>query len=149
MQNHSVAWARDSFRINDALLEKLFELSFSNSSTRRLNMHESLESTIQAMLVESEANSREYIHCHQDSDEIIFPINGSFEICFYKVDGSIQDKIHCNPTKDNTLANRMPIKIPQDSWHSINPISERSMHFEVKLGPYDSEKLKVFNGHQR
>ena len=139
MSNISAQFIR-ALLVDECLMEKLSEIPFSATGTRRLCLHESDASPLHAMLVESAAGNSFPVHYHSDSDEVIIVMKGSMEIIFW------EKGLKNSPTraplgrgKDEVLAALMPKHTP----HATKSLDTNCVYLELKLGPFIKDAMKT------
>jgi len=121
--NTSVAFLR-ALAVDDALIDQLSSLPFSQTGTRRICLHESEASPLHAMLVESKSDVSFPPHFHSDSDEVSVAIVGQLELLVWNEGADSQVSI-----------------VPVGVTHLTKAISENCVYLEVKLGPFEKNAL--------
>ncbi len=136
--NESVRYIK-SLCVDEIIVKKLQELSFSPTGTRRFCLHDSPEAPLHTMVIEVEAGVEYPPHQHLDSDEIIFILSGKMDILIWdKGSAESPSVIHL----DSSL-NISPIVLVSESMiHLTKPITQ-CIYMEFKLGPFKKENLKM------
>ncbi len=124
--------------VDDDTLSQLATMSFSETGTRRICLHESEASPLHAMLVESVAGSSFPGHYHADSDEVTIVIKGRLEMLVW-------DKgTNAAPTRlvlgDAARDIRVAF-VRKDLPHVTRVIGSNCVYLEVKLGPFKKDAL--------
>lgn len=78
-------------------------------------------------------------HSGTSDEETLIAIRGSFLAVLFEDDGSIAQVDRCGEGDQNVGA-----VIPTGHWHTIVPLSETAVIFEVKAGPFDPQRAKEF-----
>lgn len=78
-------------------------------------------------------------HSGVNDEETLVAIRGSFLTVLFEDDGSIDQVDYCGEAGQNVGA-----VIPIGRWHTVMPLSETAVIFEVKAGPFDPQRAKEF-----
>ena len=112
-------------QLSDDALSFLKTLSFSSTGTRRLCLHESLDSALHVMLIEIKPDTDFKRHSHTNSDEMVYLVAGSLAYHFDNDESSIL-------SKDGTFS----IIIPKGCCHSVRSGPDGALYLEVINGPF-------------
>lgn len=106
------------------------------SETARLrthyNIHESPLDPIQRLFITAGLSSYFRPHRHPGKSEFAIVLRGFFDILIFDDEGVITKRISAGPGKDI-----FAMEIPADVFHTWIPMTEGSVFFEVKQGPYE------------
>jgi cupin fold WbuC family metalloprotein len=119
--------------IDDELRNRLSALPFSTTKTSRLCLHESDQSPLHVMLVESAFHVFPR-HCHLDSDEVIVLDDGGLVVSLWS-DGELSPPVVCELSSTTCRV----AFVPRGTLHSIRSVTPTSRYLEVKLGPFLKE----------
>jgi cupin fold WbuC family metalloprotein len=135
--NTSVAFLR-ALAVDDALIDQLSSLPFSQTGTRRICLHESEASPLHAMLVESKSDVSFPPHFHSDSDEVSVAIVGQLELLVWNEGADKKpERIVLGRGPGNSQVSIVPVGVT----HLTKAISENCVYLEVKLGPFEKNAL--------
>ena len=95
-------------------------LDFSNTGTRRLCLHNNPDKGLQVMLIEIKKDSFFSLHCHEDSDEVVFLLEGSLRYTYDN--GRVFDLCQ---------SSRKSIIIPQGTFHSVKAGANGAIYLEI------------------
>jgi cupin fold WbuC family metalloprotein len=125
----------DNVLISNEVLNLLKDLNFSNSGIKRLCLHESLQSDLHFMIIESKPNNSFSIHSHSDSDEIINILCGELKIEIFETNSS-------NPIiyNLNILSNKS-LLIRKNLYHRVTSLNNGAIFTEIKLGPFNPSSI--------
>jgi len=112
------------------------ELIARASETKRLrinyNVHESSSDPVQRLFIAAGRSSYFRPHRHPGKSELAIVLRGLFDILVFNDDGVVTERITAGPDMDI-----FAMEIPADQYHTWIPMTEKSLFFEVKEGPYD------------
>ena len=120
----------------------LDELAARAGETKRLrtnyNIHESLSDPVQRLFVAAGLHSYFRPHRHLGKSEFAIVLRGLFDILIFDDSGVVTERTSIGP--DTGI---IGLEIPADYCHTWIPMAEQSVFFEVKQGPYSSDKDKT------
>ena len=137
MTNPAVAFI-SALAVDQTLVARLSQLSFSPTGTRRICLHESETSALHGMLVESLSGSQFPAHYHTDGDEVTVPVSGRLEIVAWEK--GPQEK----PTRlvlGPDMADAKIAFIRRNVPHTTKALDGNCVYFEIKLGPFQKDAL--------
>lgn len=137
MSNKAVEFI-SALAVDQELIDRLSQLSFSPTGTRRICLHESETSALHGMLVESLGGSTFPAHYHSDGDEVTVPVSGRLEIMAW--DRGLAEK----PTRLVLGPGPQDAKIAfmrRNVAHTTKALDGNCVYFEVKLGPFKKDAL--------
>jgi cupin fold WbuC family metalloprotein len=137
MNNPSTVYLKHQV-VNSGMIERLEELPYSNTGTRRICLHDTSESPLHVMLVESESNCAFPIHYHSDSDEVLVIISGQLKVVIWRE--GLQRQSETIILSEGIGGARAAL-IRKNTPHFTQPIETRCIYLETKLGPFRREKL--------
>lgn len=112
------------------------ELIARASETKRLrinhNIHESSSDPVQRLFIAAGLSSYFRPHRHSGKSELAIVLRGLFDVIVFNDDGVVTERITAGPDMDI-----FAMEIPADQYHTWIPMTEKSLFFEVKEGPYD------------
>ena len=103
------------------------------------NIHESLSDPVQRLFIAAGLSSYFRPHRHLGRSEFAIVIRGLFDIIIFDDEGVVTERISAGPGKDI-----FALEIQADVCHTWIPMSEQSVFFEVKQGPYDPATSLLF-----
>lgn len=142
MSNKSVAFI-SALSIDQSLIDRLSQLSFSPNGTRRICVHESETSALHGMLVESLGGSTFPAHYHSDGDEVTISVSGRLEIMAW--DNGPKGKptrLVLGPGPQDSKIAFLHRNLP----HTTRALEGNCVYFEVKLGPFKKDALVQVSG---
>ena len=107
------------------------------------NFHGDYSDPINRMInaVEKDAYFPPHKHENPDKREIFIILKGRVLVIEFDGKGKIKDHIVLDPNEGN-----FGVEIPAKKWHSLIPLEEQSVLYEIKDGPYDKKEDKIFAG---
>ena len=114
----------------------LDSIPYSINGVKRLCLHDSLESSLHFMIIQTKSNIVFPIHSHTDSDEVITILNGSLYIDLFS---DLSNNLFTTYLLNNK--NNFSLLIKKNTAHRVYTLDSDSIHSEVKLGPYNSSQL--------
>jgi cupin fold WbuC family metalloprotein len=128
--------------INQPLLHKLSEeATHSNRNRKNLNFHDSNDDPLQRML-----NAFGYLtyvqphrHLNPPKSEVFIVLSGALLVMFFNDSGLMTSHIELNPQK-GTYA----VEIEKGEWHCATALTEGTVVYEIKDGPYNPITDKDF-----
>ncbi len=129
-------------KINTEFIDKTSaEAKVSDRRRKNYNFHKEMSATLQRMLnaMESDTYIQPHKHENPDKTEVFFSLRGRFVVVEFDDDGKITDHSILDPASGNFGA-----EIAPRSWHTIIPLDEGTVAYEVKDGPYSPEDDKHF-----
>ncbi|MDX8395228.1 MAG: WbuC family cupin fold metalloprotein [Mariprofundaceae bacterium] len=75
---------------------------------------------------------RPHLHPNENVWELIFGIQGESVFLIFDESGKVMDRILLSPDSD-----KRGIELFPGSWHTVFPLCDESVIFEIKAGPYD------------
>jgi cupin fold WbuC family metalloprotein len=109
------------------------------------NIHESYQDSIQKIFIAIKANSyiRPHRHTLDPKEECLIAIKGLLSLVLFSDKGEIASITVFGSEK---YVEKMPIasgvQISANAWHSVVSLSDDSILFEVKDGPFNAAKAK-------
>ncbi|MGB3242749.1 MAG: WbuC family cupin fold metalloprotein [Candidatus Omnitrophota bacterium] len=105
------------------------------------NFHKDPADPINRMLNAMEKGTYFCPHKHENPDkrEIFIILKGRVLIAEFNENGRVTDHITLDPEKGN-----MGVEIPPKVWHTLVPLAENSVLYEIKDGPYNKDIDKTF-----
>jgi len=96
------------------------------------NVHESLSDPVQRLFVVSRLRAYFRPHRHSAKWEFALVIKGLFDVLVFDDGGRVIERISVGPDADV-----IGFEIPVNIWHSWVTMTDGSVFFETKNGPYD------------
>jgi len=90
-------------------------------------------------VIERDAYFPPHKHEAPDKREVFIILKGIVLAVEFDDTGQIKDYIILDPEIGN-----FGVEIPSGKWHSLIPLAEESILYEIKDGPYDEETDKTF-----
>lgn len=115
-----------------------------SGETSRICYHKSAHSPLHMMLICLPKNKKYPAHRHTDSDETITVLNGKLIITLFDSSGNSEKEIELEPITNNQESN-MSILIEKGKWHSVQSGNLDTSFLEVKMGPFDKNKMELLN----
>ncbi|NLJ08186.1 MAG: WbuC family cupin fold metalloprotein [Sphingobacteriales bacterium] len=129
-------------KISENLLDKVSSGAKESSRKRQhFNFHQNYQESIQRLINAFEPDSYFRPHNHTDSGitEILILIRGSFVVVIFDDFGEILD--YSVISKDSGCYG---VEIQPHEWHSTIALEPETVMYEVKQGPFDENRAKVF-----
>ena len=106
-----------------------------------LNWHENYQSQVQRLFITMQPDSYVRPHKHVEANkwECFVVVKGHLLFVTYKPDGTILSKTHLGPEQSAHA-----VEIQPGVWHSTVALTENTVFFEVKEGPYKQINDKGF-----
>jgi cupin fold WbuC family metalloprotein len=126
---------------NDLLKSLSAEASTSVRKRKNHNFHLTESDLLQRMLnaVEPRSYIRPHKHLNPDKREAFIILKGSMAVVEFDEKGAISDHIILDASIGNYAAEITPA-----SWHTVISLQSGSVYNEVKDGPYNIMKDKIF-----
>lgn len=135
---------KDSPVLTSDNLHDLNTLVTESEETSRLCYHKSEQSTLHKMLICLPANKHYPAHRHTDSDETIIVLKGELTITFFNTVGKFEEKVVLSPFSESENTN-VSVLIQQGRWHSVQSGDCNTSFLEIKLGPFDKNKMELLS----
>ena len=103
------------------------------------NIHESLSDPVQRLFIAAGLSSYFRPHHHPGKSEFALVIRGLFDVMFFDDEGVLTERISVGPD-----TNIFGLEIPAGQCHTWVPMTEPSVFFEVKQGPYNPATSLLF-----
>jgi cupin fold WbuC family metalloprotein len=103
------------------------------------NLHEVAEDPVQRLWVAVKRDSYFRVHKHPQKWEFSVVVRGLLDVLVFDDNGVIAERIRVGPEGD-VLA----FELPPNTFHTWLPLSDDSVFFEVKQGPYDPQAAAEF-----
>ena len=129
-------------KINKELLDKVSKLAKASLRLRiNYNFHLTADDTLQRLLNAMEPGTYIQPHKHENPDkrEAFWAIRGKILVVEFDHQGKITE--HCILSPDDGV---FGCEITIKGWHSVIPLEENTVAYEVKDGPYNVEIDKQF-----
>lgn len=129
-------------KISRELLSKVITQAQQNVRKRQHhNFHKNYDEPVQRLINACGPDSYFRPHRHIDSGklEILLVLKGSFVVVFFDDAGNILDHTFLNNTNGD-----FGVEIQPEDWHSIIVLEEDTVIYEIKEGPFDENKSKIF-----
>lgn len=129
-------------KITESFIKEIsLEAKCSPRKRANYNFHESYKDPINRMINAVEPEAYFPPHKHQDPPkrEVFMILKGRVLVVEFSDTGDVKDHVILDPEKGN-----FGIEIPPGVWHSLVPLEESSVLYELKDGPYDQASDKVF-----
>lgn len=125
---HAAAWGQP---LEENLLELLIEKATENINRKaRLCLHPTSDELLQVTYLAFSSPYSDKVHKHPHRPEVVIPIFGQARHSSFDFDGQIL-RTHlldgANPVANSTQ---------QDSWHSLEVLSESFVMIEIGTGPF-------------
>ncbi len=117
--------------ISPKAIQALDRLEFSKTGTKRLCLHENLESELHVMLIRMEKNNKFSFHKHMHSDEFVILMEGDLTYTF-------EDESIISLYEDGNIS----LIIPCGVIHSVSTGKKGALFVEVIKGPFKKENIK-------
>ncbi|PDT74100.1 hypothetical protein CO675_26885 [Bradyrhizobium sp. C9] len=108
-------------------------LEGANSATRlRTHMlfHQNHADPVQRLLVGLARGTYVQPHRHREQWELIVPLQGTLAVYLFSEAGTVTEMFEIAP------GNTRVMEIPAGIWHTLVPVSECALMFEIKPGPF-------------
>jgi cupin fold WbuC family metalloprotein len=96
------------------------------------NLHESLSDPIQRLFIAAGLESYFRPHRHPEKWECAVVIRGLFDVMVFDDSSRVTEHLSVGPG-----AGVIGFEIAPNTWHAWVPMSDGSVFFEIKPGPYD------------
>ncbi|MGD0276904.1 MAG: WbuC family cupin fold metalloprotein [Syntrophales bacterium] len=96
------------------------------------NVHETPDDNIQKLFIAARLTSYFRPHRHPGKKEFAIVLRGLFDVILFDDHGLITQKVSVGTETDV-----FSLEIPPDVLHTWVPLTDQSVFFEVKQGPYD------------
>jgi cupin fold WbuC family metalloprotein len=129
-------------KVTSHLLSHLSDMAKESVRKRQNhNFHTKDSDPLQRMLIALESSTyvRPHKHVSPDKREAFIILRGKVAVVEFDNNGKIIDKIILCPELGNYCADIVP-----SYWHTVVSLGDNSVYYEVKDGPYDPIKDKVF-----
>ncbi len=126
---------------NDLLDQLSFEASISPRKRKNYNFHKEDSDCLQRMLNALEPGTyiRPHKHINPGKREVFILLKGIIAVLEFDDRGNITDHIILDRDKGNYAT-----EITLGAWHTALSLEKGSVYYEVKDGPYDAAKDKIF-----
>ena len=94
-----------------------------------LNLHDSLDATIQRLAIAMEPDTVILPHRHPQTFELLMPLRGRFVVLHFDDAGTVTQRAVLG--EDCAV-----IEYPASTWHAVLSLDSGGVIFEVKQGPY-------------
>lgn len=122
--------------IDNKVLEQLIQDSRINGRKRsHVLLHNKTEDTIQSLLFALQPSTKIGVHRHFNPTETICCLKGSMAVIMYDEKGNISSVRKLN-------INNPVFKFRPSRWHSYICLSEDTIGWEIKEGPYKLENFQ-------
>ncbi len=115
--------------------------SGSNNGNVRICLHRDIKDLLQEMIV---FHSRDFLvrpHKHPKKSESFFIIEGSCLLVVFNESGKIREKVILGGGK---VSSSIICRVPKNTWHSVFPLTDYIIFYEVKNGPFVKDKDSTF-----
>lgn len=129
-------------RIDQDLIKPLFPESKSRERQRiNYNFHQENRDTLQRMLnvLQPGTYIQPHRHLNPPKREVFIILKGSLIVATFDDSGNLNDSMLLNHKDEQYAAEIQP-----GIWHSIVPLEENTVVYELKDGPYDPSTDKEF-----
>ena len=129
-------------KITDKLLTETADKAGQAERKRcNYNFHEDYSDPVNRMINAMEKGAYFPPHKHENPDkrEVLLIFKGRVLMVEFDVNGKVTDHIILDPKKGN-----MGVEISPKTWHSLIPLEEVSVLYEIKDGPYNKNIDKTF-----
>lgn len=129
-------------RIDSNLLDGLISKAKNSDRLRtNHNFHNISSDRLQRMLNVMEKGSYFQPHKHENPDkrEVFIVLKGRIAVVEFGDTGKVADFIILDPQTDT-----FGVEIAPRTWHTLIPLQNGSVAYEVKDGPYDPKDDKIF-----
>lgn len=130
-------------KVQRPLLEELSKEAKTVLRKRKnYNFHKDDSDLMQRMLnaLEQSTYVRPHKHINPDKREVFIILRGIVAVIEFDHHGNISDHIILDNSKGNYATEIIP-----GSWHTVISLENNSVYYEVKDGPYDKKKDKIFS----
>ncbi|WP_116963749.1 WbuC family cupin fold metalloprotein [Fastidiosibacter lacustris] len=122
-------------KLNNTLIQKMLMDAHASPRLRsHHNLHSELSDPVNRLCIALTKGTYIRPHRHSESHkwELILALKGQTAVVIYDDKGVIIDKFIIAPNTD-----MMGFEIPSNTWHSFYALSDESVFFEVKPGPFE------------
>lgn len=102
-------------------------------------LHESPADPIQRFFVAARRDSYFRPHRHRERGEFALVIQGQLDVLVLDDIGKVLQRVSLGPA-----ANVVAFEMAADTWHVWLPMTDESLFFELKQGPYDPQTAAEF-----
>ncbi len=114
-------------------LDEMLEKAAASPRLRsHLNVHRSLGDPIQRLLIAVKSGSYFRPHKHVEKFETLLVLRGEMDALIFDDNGALKERISTSSSKNVVI-----VEIPNNTWHTLVPMSGDVVFFETKPGPYD------------
>lgn len=121
----------DFSQVSSEAISHLKSLEFSATGTRRLCLHDSIDSSLHMMLIEILPDTHFARHSHEHSDEVVYLLEGSLKY------GLVNDEVQMLSESGSRS-----IILLKGAAHSVKSGPDGALYFEVINGPF-SKKVGI------
>ncbi len=126
--------------VSNALLDEMTAKAAASPRRRaHHNLHSSASDLVQRFVVVAQEDSYIRPHRHLTKSELCTIVRGSFEIVVFDADGTITARSVVGAGTPNVA-----FELPQETWHTLLPLTDGAAFVEVKQGPYDPATAAEF-----
>lgn len=130
-------------RITDKLLKDISDGARNSKRKRKhLNFHKDHREPVQRLVNALEPGTYLRPHRHTDSGklEILLILNGRVLLVTFDDHGNMKD----HAIMDANERDEVGVEIPPETWHTVISLKPGSVLYEIKEGPFDEKKAKVY-----
>jgi cupin fold WbuC family metalloprotein len=126
--------------ITPALIDEMITRAAASPRRRtHHNLHEVAEDPVQRLFVAVKRDSYFRVHRHPLRSEFSVVVSGLFDVLAFDEDGTVTERIRVGPQGD-----AIAFELPPNIFHTWLPLTEDSVFFEVKQGPYNPQTAVEF-----
>lgn len=121
-------------KIDQTLIQQLIQQAEESPRLRsNVNFHTEMDDPVQRLLISLKKGTYVRPHHHPKAGkwELLLAVHGEIGLVLFHPDGTIQEKMLLS--KGDTV---MGAEMPPDTWHTLYPVSDAAVIFELKNGPY-------------
>lgn len=111
------------------------------------NLHQSYQDSVQKLFIALKSDSyiRPHRHALDPKEECLIAIRGLMSLVLFSGQGEV-DSITLFGSEKYAQKNPIAygVQIPANTWHTVIPLSDDAIIFEVKDGPFDANIAKEY-----
>jgi cupin fold WbuC family metalloprotein len=124
---------------SDLLADLLNQASANPRRRAHHTLHESPADPIQRFFVAARRDSYFRPHRHREKEEFALVIQGQLDVLVLDDIGKVLQRVSLG-----SAANVIAFEMAADTWHAWLPMTDESLFFELKQGPYDPRTAAEF-----
>ncbi|WP_050426544.1 WbuC family cupin fold metalloprotein [Bradyrhizobium tropiciagri] len=120
--------------------DELLEAAKSAARLRtHMLLHESHADQVQRLLIGLQRGTYVQPHRHPEQWELIVPLEGTLAVFLFSETGVVLERFEI------AAGHTRVMEIPAGLWHTLVPVSERALMFEIKPGPFRPAEFALWS----